>query len=197
MRHTDNTGHHSSTLHMMGDLFYTFFKIGAFTFGGGYAMIPLIQREVVDNKGWIESADVLDILAIAESTPGPLAINSATFVGYKMGGVLGSIAATLGVSLPSYLIICLISLVLEQFMANQWVSWAFMGIRSGVLVLMLNAILKLGKACPKDVFSFAVMGAAFLIATFTGFDIMYLLLGAAVLGIAFQMLRVRKAGEPE
>ena len=96
-------------------VFATFFKIGAFTFGGGYAMIPLIQRETVDNHKWVTEDDILEIIAIAESTPGPIAINSATFVGYRTCGVLGSVAATLGVVLPSFAIIFALSFVLRQF----------------------------------------------------------------------------------
>ena len=96
-------------------LFWTFFKIGAFTFGGGYAMIPLIQREVAERRRWLKDGDILDIVAIAESTPGPIAINSATFVGYQVCGTFGAFCATLGVVLPSFLVIYVISFVLRQF----------------------------------------------------------------------------------
>ena len=105
-----------------GSLFGTFFKIGAFTFGGGYAMIPLIQREVVEKRHWIEQSDILDIVAIAESTPGPIAINTATFVGYRTGGFLGAACATLGVVLPSFAVIFALSFVLRQFQARGWVT---------------------------------------------------------------------------
>ena len=97
------------------ELFLTFMKIGAFTFGGGYAMIPLIQREVCDNKHWLNEDDILEVVAIAESTPGPVAINAATFVGCRTAGTLGAVCATLGVVLPSFLIISLISMILTQF----------------------------------------------------------------------------------
>ena len=103
-------------------LFVTFFKIGAFTFGGGYAMIPLIQKEVVESKGFITDEDILDIFAIAESTPGPIAINSATFIGYKIAGVLGSFFATLGVVLPSFIIIFIISMFADAFKQNEYVK---------------------------------------------------------------------------
>ena len=96
-------------------LFITFIKIGAFTFGGGYAMVPLIQRETVEKKKWINDDDILEIVAIAESTPGPIAVNSATFVGYKTAGVLGAAAATIGVVLPSFTIIYFISFVIDKF----------------------------------------------------------------------------------
>ena len=100
-------------------LFKTFFKIGLFTFGGGYAMIPLIHKEIIENHHWIEDDDMLDIIAIAESTPGPISVNTATFVGYKVSGVLGSLFATLGLVLPSLFIIFVISLFIEQFMARR------------------------------------------------------------------------------
>ena len=122
-------------------LFVTFFKIGAFTFGGGYAMIPLIQHEVAEKNKWITDDDILEIVAIAESTPGPIAINSATFVGYRICGFFGSVAATLGVVLPSFVIILAISFVLNAFQNLRAVKYAFMGIRAGVLALILKALL--------------------------------------------------------
>lgn len=126
-------------------LFLTFFKIGLFTFGGGYAMIAVIQREIVDKKKWIGQDDFLDIIAIAESTPGPLAINSATYVGYKTCGVLGSIFATLGVVLPSFIIIFAISFFFEAFLALEYVRYAFMGIQACVAFLIINAGIKMLK----------------------------------------------------
>ena len=104
-------------------LFITFIKIGAFTFGGGYAMVPLIQRETVEKKKWINDDDILEIVAIAESTPGPIAVNSATFVGYKTAGVLGAAAATIGVVLPSFTIIYFISFVIDKFEENIFQSF--------------------------------------------------------------------------
>ena len=112
------------------DLFSTFFKIGAFTFGGGYAMIPLIQSDVVEKKGWINEEEMLDMIAIAESTPGVMAVNSATFVGYRIGGFWGSVCATIGVVIPSFFIILLITLFLDKFRSNPWVDAAFKGIRA-------------------------------------------------------------------
>ena len=121
-------------------LFLTFFKIGAFTFGGGYAMIPLIQREAVERRRWVSDEDILDIIAIAESTPGPIAINAATFVGYKTRGFWGAFCATFGVVLPSFVIITLISFVLQEFESLRAVKYAFFGIRAGVLALILKAL---------------------------------------------------------
>ena len=120
-------------------LFLTFLKIGAFTFGGGYAMIPLIQRETVEGKKWITDEDMLEIIAIAESTPGPLAINSATFVGSHVAGVPGAACATLGVILPSFVIILIVSTLLDAFQHVKAVQYAFFGIRAGVLALILRA----------------------------------------------------------
>ena len=177
------------------NLFTSFFRIGLFTFGGGYAMIPLIQSEAVETKKWVTQEEVLDIVAIAESTPGPLAINSATFIGYRVAGVMGSAAATIGVVLPSFIIICILSLFYQAFMSNQIVAWAFMGIRAGVVTLILNAVIKLGKSCPKSVFSLIVFLAAFVLSTFLHADSHLVLLGSAVLGIIYYaVLGVEKGG---
>ena len=131
------------------ELFLTFMKIGAFTFGGGYAMIPLIQREVCDNKHWLNEDDILEVVAIAESTPGPVAINAATFVGSRTAGTLGAVCATLGVVLPSFLIISLISFILKAFQESRAVQYAFMGIRAGVLALILKAVYTMFMATKK------------------------------------------------
>ena len=129
-------------------LFLTFLKIGAFTFGGGYAMIPLITREMVIRHKWIKESDILDIVAIAESTPGPIAVNSATFVGYKICGIKGAAAATIGVVLPSFIIIFAISFVLAQFEHLKLVQYAFNGVRAGVLALIIRALISMYKQCP-------------------------------------------------
>ena len=148
-------------------LFLTFLKIGAFTFGGGYAMIPIIEKEMVEKHKWIKSEDILDIFAIAESTPGPIAINSATFVGYKVAGFFGAFCATFGVVLPSFVIISTISLVLKEFSEYKAVKYAFMGIRAGVLALVIKALVSMYKKCPKGLFSYILMGGALLISAFT------------------------------
>ena len=126
----------NSKLRRIFTLFTTFFRIGAFTFGGGYAMIPLIQRDVVEKHKWITDDDILEIVAIAESTPGPIAINSATFVGHRVAGFFGAFFATFGVVLPSFVIISLISLLLNEFQSITAVRYAFFGIRAGVLALL-------------------------------------------------------------
>ena len=131
-------------------LFLTLFKIGLFTFGGGYAMISLLESELVEKKKWFEHEEFMDMLAIAESTPGPIAINSATYIGYKIGGVLGSALATLGVCLPSFIIIYLISLFFDQFIALKLVAAAFRGIQVCVVYLIFSAGLKMLKKTKKE-----------------------------------------------
>lgn len=124
---------------MVFELFLTFFKIGLFTFGGGYAMIAQIKESIVENKKWLTEDELLQIVAIAESTPGPIAINMATYVGYKRKGIVGSTMATLGVVLPSVIIIFIVSLFLEEFMKNKYVAYAFVGIKCAVAFLIAKA----------------------------------------------------------
>jgi len=174
-------------------LFWTFFKIGAFTFGGGYAMIPLISKEVSENKKWISEEDILDVVAIAESTPGPLAINSATFVGYKVAGVWGSVAATFGVVLPSFVIISIISFLLAEFQSFRPVQYALFGIRAGVLALVLKAFLNMFKKCPKNTLAYVLMGAAFLFSLCTSFSVIYAIIGCALIGLATYELARKEA----
>ena len=142
-------------------LFWVFMKIGAFTFGGGYAMIPLIQRETAESRRWVGQKDILDVVAIAESTPGPIAINSATFIGYKVAGYPGALCATLGVVLPSFLIIVAVSYALEAFQGIRAVRYAFWGIRAGVLALILKALWSLFRQCDRDWFSISIMALSF------------------------------------
>lgn len=168
-------------------LFFTFLKIGAFTFGGGYAMIPLIQKEVVEKKRWIKDEDILDIVAIAESTPGPIAINSATFVGYEVRGFLGALAATLGVVLPSFLIILGISYVLRQFQHLRAVQYAFNGIRAGVLALIIKALISMYRQCPKNMISYIIAGAAFVAAVFGDVNVLLIIIGCALTGLIFSV----------
>ena len=139
------------------EMFLTLFKIGLFTFGGGYAMIALLESELVEKKGWLEKDEFLDMVAIAESTPGPIAINCATYVGYKREGVLGSAVTTLGVCLPSFIIIYVISLFLDKFLTFELVGYAFKGIRACVVYLILSAGIKMLKGMKKDVMSIIIM----------------------------------------
>ena len=173
-------------------LFATFFKIGAFTFGGGYAMIPLIQKEAVEKNGWVSDDDILEIIAIAESTPGPIAINSATFVGYRTCGVLGAMCATLGVVLPSFVIILVISYVLREFQQIKAVQYAFNGIRAGVLALLFKALWGMYKKSPKGWVSYVVMAGAFLATAFAGINVLYVIIGCALFGLITSLLAQRR-----
>lgn len=165
-------------------LFLTFCKIGAFTFGGGYAMIPLIQKEIVENKKWIDEEDLIDVFAVAESTPGPVAINSATFVGYRTGGVIGAFAATLGVVLPSFLIILGLSYILSWFESLKAVKYAFEGIRAGVLALILQALLTMFKHCPKSKPSTVLIGLSFILVTVLGVNTVIVIIACGLIGMA-------------
>ncbi|MGN1390072.1 MAG: chromate transporter [Bulleidia sp.] len=173
------------------ELFSTFFRIGAFTFGGGYAMIELIKQETVMKHHWISEEDILDVVAIAESTPGPIAINSATFIGYKVAGISGSFAATAGVVLPSFVIIYVISFVLKQFEQLLAVRYAFFGIRAAVLALILQALLSMYHACPKGKMEYLVMAAAFLAVALFDCNVLIVIVCAACIGLAYIRL-VRK-----
>ena len=141
---------------LLWTLFSTLFKIGLFTFGGGYAMLALLESELVEKKGWLEKDEYLDMVAIAESTPGPIAINCATYVGFKQGGALGSAAATLGVVMPSFIIIYVISLFLDAFLTLELVSYAFRGIQAGVVYLILSAGVKMLRSMKKDAMSVSI-----------------------------------------
>ncbi|MBR2388535.1 MAG: chromate transporter [Clostridia bacterium] len=134
-------------------LFFTMFKIGLFTFGGGYAMLAILENEFVEKKKWTDKDDFLNMIAIAESTPGPIAINSATYLGYKRAGVIGSAFATLGVVLPSFIIIFTISLFFDAFLEFKYVQYAFRGIQACVVYLILNAGIKLFKGLKKNAYS--------------------------------------------
>ena len=173
---------------ILSQLFLTFFRIGAFTFGGGYAMIPLIQREVADEKQWISREDILDVVAIAESTPGPIAINAATFIGRKVGGVRGAALATLGVVLPSFVIIVLISLALQQFQQLRAVRYAFFGIRAGVLALLVKALVSMYRQCPKSLTAYLLMAAAFAGAALLKISAPVVIACCAVLGLGVYWL---------
>lgn len=182
-------------------LFATFFKIGLFTFGGGYAMISLIETETVERKKWIAGPDLLNIIAIAESTPGPIAINSATFIGYRVVGVLGSAFATLGVVLPSFVIIFAISFFVQEFLALELVSRAFKGIQAAVTILILRAGLKMVKNLKKNVLSLVIatlsLAATVVISLFDfNFSSVFIILIGAVIGLTYYSITDRKERAP-
>ena len=173
-------------------LFATFFKTGLFTFGGGYAMIAILQEELVDKKKWITNQDMLDMIVVAESTPGVIAVNTATSVGYKTRGVLGAIVATLGIVLPSFLIISVLSYLIEAFQSNIWYQSAFKGIQACVTVLVVNAFTKMFKQIEHDVYNYIAFVVAFAIAAFTNFSVIYIILIGGLCGLVVTLLKQKK-----
>lgn len=171
------------------DLFITFAKVGVMTFGGGMAMLPILQREVVQNKGWATDEELTDYFAIGQCTPGIIAVNTATFIGQKQRGVLGGIFATLGMVFPSLVIITALAGLITNFAHVAWVQHAFAGIRVVVCVLIFNAVLKLWKSAVHDVWG-ALLFAAVLAATLlTGLSPVVYVLLSAVAGIVIQSLQ--------
>lgn len=185
---------------MLLSLFLTFFKMGIITVGGGYAMIANIRDEIIERKGWLSDEELMQIITIAESTPGPIAINMATYIGYKKGGFWGGLLATLGVVLPSLLIIFTISLFLDAFMTNKFVAYAFIGIKSAVAFLIVRAglgMVKKLKGKPLQIVLFLVVFVLMII--FELFSVncssIFLILGGGVIGIFAYALLSKKQPE--
>lgn len=165
------------------DLFITFAKIGVMTFGGGYAMLPILQREVVEKKQWVTNEDVMDYYAIGQTTPGIIAINTATFIGQKTKGTLGGVIATLGVVFPSLVIISVIAYFLNTISDSALLSSAFSGIRVSVYILILQAVMKLWKKAIIDRIGFIIFTVVFLLAVITSYSPVYFVMSAGVIGI--------------
>ena len=182
---------------MLFDLFITFAKIGVMTFGGGYAMLPILQRELVENKGWTTEEDIADYFAIGQCTPGIIAINTATFVGTKQKGIIGGIVASLGMVFPSLVIITLIATVLTTFSELAIVKHAFAGIRVAVCVLIFNSVLKLMKSAIKDYYALFIFIGIFLVSLFSSISTVYLIVASAVLGIVINTVIKKKGGKTE
>lgn len=162
-------------------MFAIFFKIGLFSFGGGYAMLSMMERELVDKRKYLTHKELADIFAIAESTPGAISINIATFVGTQRAGIFGGILTTLGMVIPSFLIILAISYIINLFRENVWVGYLFRGIRVGVLVLIAKAVFSFFRDMRKDWFDFVLLIAAFLIAFLTNISVIYIILGTILI----------------
>ena len=180
------------------DLLCTFFKIGLFTFGGGYSMISLIDDECVVKKKWITSDELMNVTIIAESTPGPIAINCATYVGYRQAGILGSVISTIGVVFPSFIIIYIISLFFDNILENKIIASAFKGIKIAVSLLVFTAALRMLKIIPRNKLPLIIMALTFVamiaISVFSiNFSSIYLILIAGLVGyITFAISRFRK-----
>ena len=184
------------------NLFFTMLKIGLFTFGGGYAMIALLESELVEKKKWIKKEEFLDMIAISESTPGPIAINSATYVGYLVGKFWGSLLATIAVTLPAFLIIFVISLFLDKFLSLEYVGYAFKGIQVCVTFLILSAGYKMFKEMEKNLFNIIIFSLTILcVILFTIFgvsfsSILYIII-SAIAGVFVYLIKklTRKENE--
>ncbi len=184
------------------ELFLVFAKIGLFTFGGGYAMLSVIENICVKQKKWITHDEMMNITVIAESTPGPIAINCATYVGYKKGRIPGAILATIGVALPSFIIIFAISMFLEDFLAITWIAHAFLGIKIAVGILILDAAIKMIAKMQKKALQIAILFASFAVIMLINIlkfhlSTIVVMLTAALVSVAFFLAdkRRRKEGQ--
>lgn len=171
-------------------MFISFFKIGAFTFGGGYAMIPIIEAEVVTKRGWLEKEEFLDILAISQSFPGALAVNSSIFIGYKIGGILGGVLAMLGVVLPSFFIILLVAMFFQQFRNNPIVELIFKGISAAVPMLVLVAVISLSKSVNKNYINLVIVVFTVIAISFLKIHPIIVVILSALYGLIFLRKKV-------
>jgi chromate transporter len=177
------------------DLFITFFKIGAFTIGGGLAMLPLIEREIVDKKGYIDKEEIVDAFAISQSLPGIIAINSSIYVGYRVAGLVGSIVTALGIILPSFISIILIAMLFSSVSGNEYVNKALTGVKAGVAGVIAAAVVSLGKKVIKNVFSVILAVVAFIMAAIFDVSIVIIVLMGAISGYLYYVVRgIRKNG---
>lgn len=173
------------------ELIWAFAKVGMLTFGGGYAMLPMLRREVVEKHGWADEEELLDWFAVAQCTPGIIAVNVATFTGRKRKKLAGAIAATVGIVLPSLVFILVIAAFLQSFADNEYVQSAFAGIRVCVCVLILNSVVKILKKAVRDGAAAAVFAAVFFAAVLTGLSPVIFVLAAGAAGIAIQCVKAR------
>ncbi len=176
-------------------LFLIFARIGGFTFGGGYAMLPMLQKELVENKGWTTNEELIDYYAIGQCTPGVIAVNVATFVGYKTKGILGGIFATLGMITPSIIIVGIIAAFLEGFQDYEVVQWAFSGIRAAVVALILSSMWKIAKKSIVDIFAFVIFILVAILSFFTDLSPVIFVVSAGVCGLILNCTGIRKAKE--
>ena len=175
---------------LLFQLFITFFKIGLFSFGGGFAMIPLIQREVIEKNGWINEKDFLDMLVLAQSTPGPIAVNTAVFVGYKTAGTMGAIMAALGTVLPSFIVILLLALFFVEVRDNRYVDAAFRAMRPAVVALIVAPLMGLVKGMKW--YLMAVAAAVAVAVWYFGVSPIYFIAAGVLVGVSIAVANGRK-----
>lgn len=174
------------------NLFLSFLKIGAFTFGSGYAMITLLQKEIVEKHHWMTDEEVLEMIAVAESTPGSITVCGSAFVGYKIAGLLGAIIATIGVILPSLIIIISVSHILTEFSGNIYVQRAFNGIRIAILALIIKAMVSLFQQIPKRYFSYIMIAFALITVGILNINGLYIIICCALIGVAYHIYFYRR-----
>lgn len=179
-------------MNILLDMFLTFAKVGVMTFGGGYAMLPILQREVVENKGWATEEELMDYFAIGQCTPGIIAVNTATFIGQKFRGNIGAVVASLGVVFPSVVIISLLAGVIEAFSHLSWVQHAFGGIRVCVCILILNSVVKLYKKAVVDKMTLLIFLAVALGSYFLDLSPVVFVILAAAAGILLNVMGGKK-----
>lgn len=172
-------------------MFVIFFKIGAFTIGGGMAMIPVIQREIVEKQKWMDDTEIVDVFAIVQSLPGVIAINSSIFLGYRLSGILGGIVAALGVTLPSLIIILAIFFLFPAIAGNAYVQKAFAGVRAGLVAIIAVTVFKLAKPAIRDAMGIAVAAVSFVAITFLKVDIVIVIVASGLIGFAYYGFKAR------
>ena len=177
---------------MLWQLFISFLKIGSFTFGGGYAMVPLIEREVIEKKGWVAREDFIDLLTLAQSAPGPIALNTAVFVGYRTCGLAGALSALMGIVLPSFSIILLVAIFFADIRDNTVVDAAFKAMRPAVVALIVAPIVGLAKSMNR--WLWIVSAVVALAIWYLGFSPVYLLVAGAAAGILWSIYTVQRGG---
>ena len=180
---------------LLGQLYWAFLRIGGLTFGGGLTMLPMLKYELVEKKDWITEDELIDCYAIGQCTPGIIAVNTATYVGYKKAGIMGGIFSTFGMVTPSLVIITIVAAFLEQFMDNIWLQHALMGVRGIVCALMLNTVLNLAKKSLTGPLSYVICVVVFLIALLTGIPTILIVLVTALMGIILELFSAKKDGK--
>ena len=175
-------------------MFLAFARIGGFTFGGGYAMLPMLQKEVVERYGWASEQELMDYFAVGQCTPGVIAVNVATFIGYKRRGIIGAAVTTLGVIAPSIVIITIIAALISSFIGNEYVAHALAGIRAVVCVLILKAVLKFFKNGVKDALGVCIFIAALALSVFIDLSPIIIVVVSAGIGAVLTTVRLKKGG---
>lgn len=174
------------------NLFRTFFKIGLFTFGGGYAMLSLIEEEVVKKNKYLSKEEMSDIITIGESTPGPISVNVATFVGYKVNGIIGALSATLGLICPSFFIILFLASILQKLQESTIFQNAFLGIRACVVALIIKALINMYKECPKNILSYILIVFSLIAVTFFDIGAILIIIISGIVGMLSFYLKDRR-----